>query len=140
MDIEIKTSKYSFTAKDVPIISWEELKPYWKLIAQAVIEVFLESDFKPYAVRKNQKDGFYAAEWYWRMSLIDSKKYPLKHAKKFLRILMKNKGFTNAVKEFNSIKGSNWLSSANESRLRQFVYSICYVLEDYLRGLNERYL
>ena len=138
MDIIIKTSKHTLITKDVPLTSWEELKPYWKLIAKSVIEVFLEGNFKPYSVRKNKKDGYYAAEWYWQMSLIDPKKYPLKQAKKFLVMLKKNKDFINAVKDFNSEKGSNWLLPSKINQLRHFVYSICHELEGYLNQLKER--
>lgn len=138
MDIKLRTSKGTLIAKDVPITSWEELKPYWIPIAKAVIEVFLIGNFKPYSVRKDRKDGFYAAEWYWEKSLSNPSEYPLKEAKKFLNMLKKNKDFINAVNGFNSIKGSNWTSNLNIKRLRHFVYSVCHELEGYLKLLTQK--
>lgn len=138
MDIELRTSKGILIAKNVPMTSWEELKPYWKSIAKSVMDVFLKGNFKPYAVRKDIKDGFYAAEWYWEKSSINPSEYPLKEAKRFLNTLNKNKDFINAVNDFNSIKGSNWTSASNIKQLRHFVYSVCHELEGYLELLKQK--
>lgn len=65
MDIEIEIAGKKSIVENVPETSWEALKPYWPSIVKGVIEVFLEGSFKPYSVRKDRKDGFYAGEWYW---------------------------------------------------------------------------
>jgi len=66
MNIEIEISGEKSVVKNVPETTWEALKPFWPPIVKAIIEVFLEGDFKPYDVRKDRKDGFYAGEWYWK--------------------------------------------------------------------------
>ncbi len=65
MEIEISVFRNHIVVKGVPETTWEQLKPYWKDIAKAVLEVFKEGKFKPYDVRKTRPDGVYAAPWYW---------------------------------------------------------------------------
>ena len=140
MEIEIKTSKQNLVVKDIPETSWEELKPYWPSIVKSIIEVFLEGDFKPYSVRKNREDGFYAAEWYWEKSSFNPREYQLKEAKKFLKMLLKKKDFIGTIKEFNKSKNVEWTSKKNIKRLRQFVYSVCFELEEFLRSFHNENL
>ena len=101
MNVEIEITGEKVVIEDVPETTWEALKPFWPPLVRAILEVFLEGNFKPYSVRKNRKDGFYAADWYWDRSPIDPKNYPLKEAKRFIRMLRKNENFINAIKEFN---------------------------------------
>ena len=42
----VKT-KYGIV-KEVPMIRWKELVPYWAAICRAIFEVLIENDFHPY--------------------------------------------------------------------------------------------
>ena len=134
MNIEIEISGEKSVVKNVPETTWEALKPFWPPIVKAIIEVFLEGDFKPYDVRKDRKDGFYAGEWYWNRSSIDSEEYPLKEAKKFIEMLLEKKCFVESIKEFNKPRQVNW--TENIKQLRQFIYKTCFPLEEFLRSLK----
>jgi len=136
MDIEIETAGEKRIVRNVPEISWEALRPFWPSIARSVIEVFLEGNFKPYGVRKHEKDGFYAAEWYWGRSLIDPEEYPLKEARRFLRMLLKKECFLKSIREFNKPRRVDWTSKENAKQLRYFVYTICHKLEKLLGSLK----
>jgi hypothetical protein len=109
MDIEIEISGEKLAAKNVPETSWDALQPFWPSIARAVIEVLFEGGFKPYSVRKNRKDGFYASEWYWKQSLENPEKYPLDEAKRFIEMLLEKEYFTESVREFNKSRNTDWL-------------------------------
>lgn len=136
MDVKIEVSGREKIIKNVPETSWEELKPYWPLIVKSIIEVFLEGNFNPYSVRKNKQNGFYAAEWYWKQSEINPRKYSLKESKRFLKMLLKKKEFVSSIKEFNKSKSTDWTSKENIKKLRHFIYSTCVKLEELLKLLR----
>ena len=136
MDIEIRIRDGNLFVSNVPETSWEALKPFWPSLARAVIEVFLEGDFKPYGVRKHKKDGFYAAEWYWNQSSFDPDEYPLKEAERFLSMLLEKRDFVESVRSFNKSRKVDWTSKENIKQLRHFVYKICFPLEDFLKLLK----
>ena len=137
MNIEIEIASEKLLISDIPETSWKALEPYWPSIAKSVIEVFLEGNFKPYGVRKNKKDGFYAAEWYWNQSSHNPEGYPLKEAKRFLLMLSNKKEFLRSIREFNKKRKVDWTSKENIKQLRHFVYKICFFLEEFLKSLDE---
>jgi hypothetical protein len=136
MDIEIEIAGEKEFVRNVPETSWEALRPFWPSIARSVIEVFLEGNFKPYGVRKNRKDGFYAGKWYWDRSRIDSEEYSLKEAKRFFVMLLKKDCFLESIRGFNKSREVDWTSKENAGKLRHFVYTICYTLEGFLGSLG----
>ncbi|MBU7018634.1 MAG: hypothetical protein HXS44_14080 [Theionarchaea archaeon] len=98
-DIEIEISGEKSIVRDVPEMSWDDLRFFWPSVARSLVEVFLGGSFKPYSVRKDRKDGLYASMWYWKQSSENPKEYPLGEAKRFIEMLLEKEYFTESSKD-----------------------------------------
>ena len=132
MNQDIQNSGRFLDAASIPETNWVDLRPFWPRIGNALAEVFVEGNFKPYPVTKARPDGFFASEWYWRQASVSSSKYPLREARKFIEMLSKRQDFLDAVREFNGQSNSEWSVTWKDRAFRVFLYAICYPLIDFL--------
>ena len=119
--------------ENVPKTTWKELAPYQHRITQAIFEVLIENCFQGGYVTSRNKDGFFAPPFYWKMHLLNKKKWPLAESLRFIHRLLKHESFLEAMGEFNHKAGVDWLSGPDLSKLGGFVYSVCFYLKSVLQ-------
>jgi hypothetical protein len=120
----------------VPLIRWKEIAPYWAKITKAFFEILTENDFRPYCATKKRPNGFVAQSYYWKKSDKNPKKFPLMEARRFLSKLVEHDDFRDAIREFNSKEGVEWLGSENTHILGGYVCSFFYALKPVLRTVQ----
>ena len=122
--------------RNVPQTSWKDLRPYWPEIVSAIIEVVLENDLNLTVVKKGNRSGFIAPGDYWKKYLERPKRYSLSGARFFIKKLKEKEKFSKAISKFNSNKVVDWLTNENIPILGGYLYSFCFYLLDYLRGVK----
>jgi len=127
----VKT-KYGIV-KEVPMIQWKELIPYWASICRAIFEVLIEDDFHPYAATLKKPKGFVASSQYWKMSLKNLARIPLSDARYFIFKLKEKPYFVKTIQEFNEKVHKNWLEEKNIHILGGYLYSFYYTLKPVLK-------
>jgi hypothetical protein len=137
LNLSLRVDKSVVRTYNVPRTTWTELEPFWPDIAKSILEVHLSGHFDPRHFTKENPEGFYAGEYYWRKSETESRTYRLAEAKRFIELLLKNELFVRTVRQFNQGR-TDWLAQGNSPRLRQFVYSCCHQLEPFLLILAEK--
>lgn len=123
--------------KNVPMIHWKELVPYWKNICKAFLEVLSENDFKPYTATFKRPKGFVASSQYWRLSMRNPARFPLSDARFFIAKLQEKECFTNSINEFNQKIQKSWLEEKNIAVLGGYLYSFYYTLKPVLKVVGE---
>jgi hypothetical protein len=119
--------------KEVPMIRWKELVPYWAAICRAIFEVLIENDFHPYTATLKRPKGFVASSKYWEKSLENPTKIPLSDARYFVFKLKEKQYFVKAIQEFNKKIQKNWLEEKNIHILGGYLYSFYYTLKPVLK-------
>jgi len=133
--ISVKT-KYGIV-DNVPVISWEEMIPYWPAICRAIFEVLIENDFRPFAATFRRPKGFVASSRYWEVSLRNPEKFVLSEAKYFIYRLKEKSDFSDSIRRFNEGKDTDWLKERNISTLGGYLYSFYHTLKPVLKEVRK---
>lgn len=117
--------------RNIPIIKWPALLPFWPSIVISIAEVITENKFRPYPASYAYPDGIVLSSNYWSVWTSKRREFPFLQSIRFLELLKEKTEFRDAIERFNnnSNEYKKWLDPSNLDVLGNRIYGFYFVLK-----------